>query len=108
MNASSATALPAMVTDPHLGKSIQAPKRTTNVAGAEKAARQFEAMFVSQMLQHMFSGIKSDGIFDGGQGEQMYKSMLLDEYGKMIANQGRGIGVADAVRRSLLQGQEVN
>lgn len=106
MNA--ASALPALAADPSLGQQIQAPRKATTPAAADKVARQFESVFVSQMLQHMFSGIKGDGVFGGGSGEQMFKSMLLDEYGKMIANRGNGIGIADAMRRTLLQGQEVH
>jgi Rod binding domain-containing protein len=106
MNASAA--MPTLATDPKLGQPIHAPRQATTPAAADKVSRQFEAVFMSQMLQHMFSGIKGDGIFGGGSGEQMFKSMLLDEYGKMIANRGNGIGIADAMRRSLLQGQEVH
>lgn len=78
-----------------------------DMAAVEKTARSFEAVFVSQMLNHMFSGIETDGLFGGGHSEQMFRSLLTDEYGKMIANRGNGIGVADAVRRSLLAQQEV-
>lgn len=81
--------------------------RPVDEAEARKAAKEFEAVFVTQMLQHMFTDIETDGLFGGGHAEQMYRSMLLDEYGKMIANRGNGIGIADAVARSLLSHQEV-
>lgn len=82
-----------------------------NVKSAEQAkatAKQFEAVFVTQMLSHMFEGLEGgDGMFGGGHSEAMFRPMLLDEYGKMVANRGRGIGIADHVARSLLQTQEV-
>ena len=53
----------------------------------------------------MFDGISTDGPFGGGQGEAMFRSLMLDEYGKQIAAQG-GIGLADAVTRELLKTQE--
>lgn len=73
----------------------------------DKAAEDFEAMFLTQMMQPMFEGIPTDGMFGGGQSEEIYRSMMLDEYGKLIAKAG-GIGVADHVRRELLKLQEVH
>jgi Rod binding domain-containing protein len=85
---------------------IQAPQQTTNAAAAKKAATAFEGVFLSQFLGEMFSGISADGPFGGGQGEEMFRSLMLDEYGKQIAAQG-GIGLASAVTSELLKTQEV-
>ena len=68
--------------------------------------QEFEAVFLSQMLQHMFDGVETDEMFGGGEGEDMVKSLLVDEYGKLIARTG-GIGVADYVKREMLSLQEV-
>jgi len=73
---------------------------------AEKTAKEFEAFFLTQMMAHMFEGIKADGMFGGGQGEEMFKSLLVDEYGKMMAKQG-GVGIADQVKAHMLKMQEV-
>ena len=60
------------------------------------------------MIGHMFSGIKADGLFGGGNAEEMFRSLLTDEYGKSVARSG-GIGIADQVVRSvMLQFQEAN
>ncbi len=72
----------------------------------KKAAQEFEAVFISQMLDHMFAGVGTNEIFGGGQAEDVYRSMMIDEYGKLMAKNG-GIGVADQVTRQLLQNQEV-
>lgn len=72
----------------------------------DAAAQDFEAVFLSQMMEHMFEGIDADENFGGGNGENMVKSMLTDEYGKLIARTG-GIGVADYVKREMLTLQEV-
>lgn len=85
--------------------SVMTPHATNNAAAAKKAAKQFEAVLVSQMLGGMFEGISTDGPFGGGEGEAMFRSMLLDEYGKQIVNQG-GFGLSDAITRSLLKHQE--
>lgn len=82
--------------------------RAASAAQAKAVGKQFESMFVSQMLQHMFEGIKTeDGPFGGGHAEAMFRPMLLDEYAKMIANRPGGIGLADQVTRTLLQNQEM-
>ncbi len=84
---------------------ITAPAPTANVAAAKKAAQDFESVFISQMLGQMYEGISTDGPFGGGQGEAMFRSLMLDEYGKQVAAQG-GIGIADAVTKELLRHQE--
>lgn len=89
--------------------------RTQDKSTAAKVGRQFEAQFVSQMFQHMFEGIKTDGFFGGGSGEEMFRSLLVDEYGKMVANRGGldgkpnsgGFGIGAAVQKMLLKHQEV-
>ena len=70
----------------------------------EKTAKDFEAFFVSQMMENMFQGIPTDGMFGGGEAEGVYRSMLVNEYGKMIANKG-GIGIADKVMSFMIQAQ---
>jgi len=87
------------------GFDVRNPK---DLAALKKTGQDFEAMFLSQMLGHMFAGIKSDGMFGGGQAEEMYRSLMVDEYGKAIVKSG-GIGVADQVVRSvMLQFQEAS
>lgn len=85
-----------------------APKagRTGDPSKIDAAAKDFEAFFLSQVLENMFAGIRTDGIFGGGHGESVFRSFMLQEYGKVIANQG-GIGLSDAVKRDMLRMQEV-
>ena len=84
---------------------IRSPAATGSLAQIKKAAQDYEGVFVSQMLGQMFEGIPTDGMFGGGQGEQMFRSLMVDEYGKKSASQG-GVGLADAVTRELLKHQE--
>ncbi len=74
-------------------------------AAIRKAAEEFEAVFVAQMLAPMFETIESDTMFGGGPGEDIYRSMMVEEYGKAIARSG-GVGIADSVARELLSIQE--
>ena len=84
---------------------IRTPAATGSLTQIKAKAQEFEGVFVAQMLGQMFEGLSTDGPFGGGQGEQMFRSLMLDQYGKQIAKQG-GIGVADSVTRELLKHQE--
>lgn len=79
---------------------------TGDVEAARTAAEEFEAVFISQMLEHMFAGIRTDGPFGGGHGEEMFRSMMLTEYGQMISQSG-GVGIADQVMAEILRLQDV-
>jgi Rod binding domain-containing protein len=84
---------------------INTPGATGNAALAGKKAKEFESVFISQFLGAMFSGISTDGPFGGGEGEQMFRSMMTDEYGKAIEQRG-GFGLAASVTKELLKHQE--
>lgn len=71
----------------------------------EAAAKDFEALFVTEMMKPMFEGIKPDPTFGGGKGEEIFQGMMLQEYGKMMAETGQ-LGVADAVKQELIRMQE--
>jgi Rod binding domain-containing protein len=81
--------------------------KTSDPKEAERVSRDFEAMFLSNMLQPMFAGLKtSKGMFGGGHAEETFQAMLVDEYGKVIAKSG-GLGIAKMVHDQILQLQEV-
>jgi Rod binding domain-containing protein len=82
------------------------PSKSANPGRASEAAEEFEALFLTQMIQHMFEGIETQGLFGGGHGEDMFRDMLFQEFGKAIARAG-GVGIADAVQREILKVQEV-
>lgn len=72
---------------------------------AKKASEEFETVFLNNMLQGMFEGVKLEEPFGGGYGEDVYRSMMVEEYAKTLAGSG-GIGLADAVYREMLAQQE--
>ncbi|MBV8979111.1 MAG: rod-binding protein [Alphaproteobacteria bacterium] len=84
---------------------VKPPHAGVDVAATRKVAQQFEGVLVSQMLNDMFQGVGTDSMFGGGPGEEMFRSLMVDEYGKRIAAQG-GLGLADHVTRELLKRQE--
>lgn len=79
----------------------------TNVATdkIKKTAQDFEATFVAQMLKPMFQGLKTDGLFGGGQAEETWRSFLIDEMAKKTVSAG-GIGLAGPVMSEMLKMQE--
>ncbi|MEE8271054.1 MAG: rod-binding protein [Alphaproteobacteria bacterium] len=82
------------------------PRPTADPAAARAAADEFEAVFLAQMLSHMFAGIDTDGPFGGGHAEQIFRSMMVNEYGRIAAQSG-GLGIADQVMAEILKVQEV-
>ena len=100
------TASLSMATSALQNRATPSPVKTADVNEIRQTAEDFESYFVSQFLGSMFQGIKTDGPFGGGHGEQMYRGLLMQEYGKTIAREG-GFGIADAVEREMLTMQEV-
>jgi len=79
------------------------------VAGAdvEKTANDFEAFFLTQVLETLQSGIKTEAPFGGGPGEKAWKSFLNEAYADAMVRAG-GIGLADRLKAEIiaLQAQE--
>lgn len=82
------------------------PARTVDPEEARRAAEAFEAFFLSQVMEQMFTGLDPDPLFGGGPAEQIYRSMLFQEYGAVIAR-GGGVGIGDLVQKEILKLQEV-
>ncbi len=84
----------------NMGSSLDMQRR----AAAHKAAADFESVFVAQMMEPMFQGLKTDGMFGGGSGEAVFRSIMLQEVGKEVSAAG-GIGIADSVYGEMLRMQ---
>ena len=82
-----------------------APRPTTDAAKAAAAAKEYEGVFISQFLGSMFSGIKTDGVTGGGEGEEMFRSLMINEYGKSLEQRG-GFGLAAKMQAELLKHQQ--
>ena len=72
----------------------------------DAVSQDFEAVFLSQMLSSMFSGEEFTSFFGGGTSGDIYKSFMMNEYGKVLAQSG-GIGIASQVKQELLKLQEI-
>ena len=78
---------------------------TKEMERIDAAAKDFEAMFISEMMKPMFEGIETSGYFGGGKGEEIFRGMLVQEYGKQLAESGQ-IGMADSIKTELIKMQE--
>ncbi|MEM8791509.1 MAG: rod-binding protein [Pseudomonadota bacterium] len=68
-------------------------------ADLERAAIDFEAVFLSEMLRHAGLGQAREA-FGGGAGEEVFSSLLTQQWATSLAENG-GIGLAEHLLRSL-------
>lgn len=67
---------------------------------AEKAATQFEALLLHQMLKEMWNTVPKDGILAGSHEEEMYRDMLNEGIANDIAEK-HSIGIKDVLVRDM-------
>lgn len=82
------------------------PGKLADQNAVRRTSEEFEAVFISEMISHMFKGLKTDGMFQGGFGEGIWREHMFIEMGRNIARSG-GVGVADQVMGHMLQAQGV-
>lgn len=71
----------------------------------DEIAKEFEAVFLSEMVKPMFEGIEtSDSMFGGGKGEEIFQGMMLNEYGEAIAEKDI-TGIQTLVKNKLIEMQ---
>ena len=85
----------------------EALRKKHDMQRIEEAAQDFEAVFFSEMMKPMFENLKTaDGFTGGGKGEEVFQGLMIQEYGKMMA-ETNSIGIADQVKAHLIKAQEV-
>ena len=106
----SLTALPHGLAKPHghkAGASI-ASALDPSAKKALKTAQDFEAMFLEQTLDRVFSSSGTEGpLGDNGTGGAVYRSMLVKEYAGSIVKSG-GVGIASQIYNEMLKLQEAS
>ena len=83
----------------------RANSKIAPTANVDKASQDFAGMFMTQMLQPMFEGIEVDETFGGGHGEQIMRSFMVQEYGKVLATSS-GFGLSAAVKAEMIKMQQ--
>jgi len=74
-------------------------------AKLKKQCREFESFLYNSMLKAMRATVPKDGLFTGGQAEEIYRSMLDLEYAQTMADKMNS-GLADALYNQLMQKQQ--
>lgn len=97
--------LTSVGTSPLAFRKLPTMASAASPADALKTGQKFEAMYLSEMLQPMFEGLKTDKVFGGGHGEEMFQSLAVNEYAKSMTASG-GVGIAAAVQKEILRLQE--
>lgn len=74
----------------------------TDPAALKRAAREFEAVFIGLVIQKMRDTIPKSGFLDGGFGEEVFTSLMDQEFAKGLAQEAGG-QLADALVRQLME-----
>lgn len=72
---------------------------------AKKVAQDFEALMVGMMLKSMRSTVGKDTLTGGGHGEEVYRSMLDQEYAAAAVKRGGGLGLARIIEKDIIRQQ---
>jgi flagellar protein FlgJ len=86
-------------------KQITSAQQSRDVAKLEQTAEDFEAVFIAEMMKPMFSGLSTEAPFGGGKGEEVFRGMMIQEYGKLLAKTG-AVGLSGALKEQMILMQE--
>lgn len=76
-------------------------------AKLKAAAKQFEAMFMGEMLRLARPGNKAAGVFSEGQAEKTWNVFMDQALGQAVVAQG-GLGLAGEIEKAMHAGQAPN
>ncbi len=78
----------------------------TQLQKYQKAATDFEAMAINQLLTPIFNTVdQSKSMFGGGEGEAAWKPMMVTAIAKQMTTQG-GLGLAQPIMQQMIRMQE--
>lgn len=70
---------------------------------AKKVSQDFEALVVGMMLKSMRETVGMDKLTGGGHGEEIYRSMLDQEYAAVSVKRGGGMGLAKMIEKDIIR-----
>ncbi len=71
-------------------------------AAIKQVSRQYEAMFINQLVTAMRNTVTKGGLIPESQGEKVYQSMLDSEYSQKMADSGQ-LGLSKMIYDQLLR-----
>ena len=70
---------------------------------AKKVSQDFEALFVGMMMKSMRETVGKDKLTGGGHGDDVYRSMLDQEYAAASVKKGGGLGIARIIEKDIIR-----
>ena len=70
---------------------------------AKKVSQDFEALFVGMMMKSMRATVGKDALTGGGHGDEIYRSMLDQEYAAVSVKRGGGLGIAKIIEKDIIR-----
>ncbi len=70
---------------------------------AKKVSQDFEALMVGMMMKSMRETVGKDKLTGGGHGEDVYRSMLDQEYAAVSVKRGGGLGLARIIEKDIIR-----
>ena len=79
-------------------------QKKSNLSSDDKklmeTCKEFESMFIKQMLDSMKKTVNKSGLIKENMGEKIFDDMLYDEYSKKMASSSR-FGIAETMYKQL-------
>lgn len=70
---------------------------------AKKVSQDFEALVVGMMMKSMRETVGKDKLTGGGHGEEVYRSMLDQEYAAASVKKSGGMGLAKLIEKDIIR-----
>jgi len=70
---------------------------------AKKVSQDFEALMVNMMIKTMRTTVSKDTLTGGGHGEEVFRSMLDQEYASASVKRGGGLGLAKIIEKDIIR-----
>ncbi len=70
---------------------------------AKKVSQDFEGLFIGMMMKSMRATVGKDKLTNGGHGEEVYRSMLDQEYANVAVKRAGGMGLAKIIEQDILR-----
>jgi flagellar protein FlgJ len=113
--ANAATYTPTPVPNSQFGSSYKGSLKIPNTGQSKdderyektlEKTKDLEAVLVSVMIEPMFPHGKDSGLYGGGESSEIYRSMMIQQYGKVLSK-STNLGVAENIARKLTKQQGV-
>ncbi|MBN98199.1 MAG: hypothetical protein CME16_02950 [Gemmatimonadetes bacterium] len=81
--------------------SLHGATREEKKAALRKASKEFEAIFIYQMISAMRKTVNHGGVIKKSQGEKIFEGMLDEEWGKKLTTQNHHNGLGELLYRQM-------